>query len=93
MPITSMTAQNKVQTKSVGGAIQTASKDMSKYITVSKYSFWKENRVQLFLIVLCGVTSLYGFITGSYVPAVLNAFVVVLNVILICKNLSPKWVR
>ncbi len=28
MPITSMTAQNKVQTKSVGGAIQTASKDM-----------------------------------------------------------------
>jgi hypothetical protein len=43
---------------------------MGKYITVSKYSFWKENRVQLFLIVLCGVTSLYGFITGSYVPAV-----------------------
>ena len=29
MPITSMTAQNKVQTKSVGGAIQTASKDMA----------------------------------------------------------------
>ena len=29
MPITSMTAQNKVQTKSVGGAIQTASKDMT----------------------------------------------------------------
>lgn len=30
MPITSMTAQNRVQTKSGGGAIQTASKDMSK---------------------------------------------------------------
>lgn len=30
MPITSMTAQNKVQTKSVGGAIQTASKDMKR---------------------------------------------------------------
>ena len=29
MPITSMTAQNKVQTKSVGGAIQTANKDMT----------------------------------------------------------------
>ena len=29
MPITSMIAQNRVHTKSVGGAIQTASKDMS----------------------------------------------------------------
>jgi uncharacterized membrane protein YfcA len=66
---------------------------MGKYITVSKYSFWKENRVHLFLIVLCGVTSLCGFIIGDYVPAVLNVFVVVLNVVFIYKNLPPKWAR
>ena len=36
MPITSMTAQNKVQTKSVGGAIQTASKDMVDFKRLSK---------------------------------------------------------
>ena len=36
MPITSMTAQNKVQTKSVGGAIQTASKDMIRDLNKRK---------------------------------------------------------
>ena len=36
MPITSMTAQNKVQTKSVGGAIQTANKDMIRNLNKRK---------------------------------------------------------
>ena len=66
---------------------------MNNYITVKKYSFWKENRISLVIIVLCLIASLYSFTTGSYGPASLNAFVVVLNVVFIYKNLPPKWAR
>ncbi len=66
---------------------------MVKNVTLKKYSFWKENRIQLLLILLCGVASLYSFTTGSYGLASLNAFVVVLNVVFIYKNLPPKWAR
>lgn len=66
---------------------------MEKNVTLTKYSFWKENRIQLLLILLCGVASLYGFTTGSYGLATLNALVVILNVVFIYKNLPPKWAR
>ena len=66
---------------------------MEKNVTLTKYSFWKENRIQLLLILLCGVASLYGFTTDSYGLATLNALVVILNVVIIYKNLPPKWAR
>ena len=52
---------------------------MNNYITVEKYSFWKENRISLIIIVLCLIASIYCFIVGSYRVAILNAFAVVIN--------------
>lgn len=66
---------------------------MNKYISVEKYSFWKENRMALVISAVCLVASIYGLIVGTYGLAALNAFVVVINVIIICKTLPPKWVR
>ena len=66
---------------------------MDKNITIEKYSFWKENRIPLVITVVCLVTSIYGFIVSSYGAAALNAFVVIINVIIIYKNLPPKWAR
>lgn len=66
---------------------------MENNITIEKYSFWKENRMQLILIVLCLVTSIYCLIVGSYGCAALNTLAVVLNIIVIYINLPPKWVR
>ena len=66
---------------------------MDKYISIEKYSFLKEIRIPLLITVVCLVTSICGFILGSYGVAALNAFVVVINVIIICKTLPPKWVR
>ena len=55
MPITSMTAQNKVQTKSVGGAIQTASKDMAKLtVTTAKKQIIKQIKKHGGLFENCG---------------------------------------
>ena len=47
----------------------------------------------LVISAVCLVASIYGFIVGTYGVAALNAFVVILNVIIIYKNLPPKWVR
>lgn len=66
---------------------------MENNITIEKYSFWNNNRMQLILIVLCLTTSIYCLIVGSYGGAALNALVVVLNIIVIYINLPPKWVR
>lgn len=66
---------------------------MNKYISVEKYSFWKKNRIALVISAVCLVASIYGLIVGTYGLAALNAFVVVINVIIICKTLPPKWVR
>lgn len=66
---------------------------MGNYITIEKYSFWKKNRMQLILIVLCLATSIYCFIVGSYGSAALNALAVILNIIVIYINIPPKWVR
>lgn len=66
---------------------------MNNYITVKKYSFWKEFRMALVISAVCFAASIYGFIVGTYGSAALNAFVVILNVIIIYKNLPPKWAR
>lgn len=66
---------------------------MDKYISIEKYSFLKEIRIPLLITVVCLVASIYGFIVGTYGLAALNAFAVVLNVIIIYKALPPKWVR
>ena len=66
---------------------------MDKLITVEKYSFWKENRISLVIIVLCLIASIYCFIDGSYGMAVLNAVAVVMNTIIVYKYLPPKWAR
>lgn len=66
---------------------------MDKYISIEKYSFLKEIRIPLLITVVCLVASIYGFIVGTYGLAALNAFVVVINVIIIYKTLPPKWVR
>lgn len=66
---------------------------MENNITIEKYSFWNNNRMQLILIVLCLTTSIYCLIVGSYGGAALNALAVVLNIIVIYINLPPKWVR
>ena len=67
--------------------------NLGNYITIEKYSFWNNNRMQLILIVLCLTTSIYCLIVGSYGGAALNALAVVLNIIVIYINLPPKWVR
>lgn len=66
---------------------------MDNYITAEKFSFWKEFRIGLVISAVCLAASIYGFIVGTYGLAALNAFVVILNVIIIYKNLPPKWVR
>lgn len=66
---------------------------MDKNITVEKYSFWKEFRIGLVISAVCLAASIYSFVVGSHGAAALNAFVVILNVIIIYKNLPPKWVR
>ena len=66
---------------------------MENNITIEKYSFWNNNRMQLILIVLCLTTSIYCLIVGSYGGAALNALAVVLNIIVIYINLPPKRVR
>lgn len=66
---------------------------MDEYISIEKYSFLKEIRIPLLITVVCLVTSICGFILGSYGVAAINAFVVILNVIIIYKNLPPKWAR
>ena len=67
--------------------------DMDNYITAEKFSFWKEFRIGLVISAVCLAASIYGFIVGTYGLAALNAFVVILNVIIIYKNLPPKWAR
>lgn len=66
---------------------------MNNYITVKKYSFWKENRISIIIIVLCLIASIYCFIVGSYRVAILNAFAVVMNIVIVYKYLPPKWAR
>ena len=67
--------------------------NLGNYITIEKYSFWSENRMQLILIVFCLATSIYCLIGGSYGGVVLNALAIILNIIVIYRNLPPKWVR
>ena len=67
--------------------------DMDNYITAEKFSFWKEFRMALIVSAVCLAASIYSFVVGSHGAAALNAFVVILNVIIIYKNLPPKWAR
>lgn len=66
---------------------------MNNHITVEKYSFRKENRISIIIIVLCLIASIYCFIVGSYRVAILNAFAVVMNIVIVYKHLPPKWAR
>jgi len=66
---------------------------MNNHITVEKYSFRKENRISLIIIVLCLIASIYSFVIESYSGAILNAFAVILNIVIVYKNLPPKWAR
>lgn len=66
---------------------------MNNHITVEKYSFLKENRISLIIIVLCLIASICSFVIESYSGAILNAFAVILNIVIVYKNLPPKWVR
>ena len=66
---------------------------MDRRITVERYSFWKENRIQLGVMALCLSACIFGLAVGSNGAAALNALVVILNALIVYRRLPPKWVR
>lgn len=60
---------------------------------MERYSFWKENRIQLGVMALCLSACIFGLAVGSLGAAALNALVVILNAMIVYRRLPPKRVR